>query len=85
MNNYSNGHGYSQSRDWLVSIARRNPEALLLLAAGCALLMLPRRRSSSRSAIDQQASRSHQKDATHEWRVNFNGTGVSSPCGGAGA
>jgi hypothetical protein len=30
---------YSQAGDWLVGTARRNPEALLLLAAGAALLM----------------------------------------------
>jgi hypothetical protein len=30
---------YSQAGDWVVGTARRNPEALLLLAAGCVLLM----------------------------------------------
>jgi ElaB/YqjD/DUF883 family membrane-anchored ribosome-binding protein len=30
---------YSQAADWLVGAARRKPEALLLFAAGCALMM----------------------------------------------
>jgi ElaB/YqjD/DUF883 family membrane-anchored ribosome-binding protein len=30
---------YSQAADWVVNTARRKPEALLLLAAGCALIM----------------------------------------------
>jgi ElaB/YqjD/DUF883 family membrane-anchored ribosome-binding protein len=30
---------YSQAADWVVTTARRKPEALLLLAAGCALMM----------------------------------------------
>jgi ElaB/YqjD/DUF883 family membrane-anchored ribosome-binding protein len=30
---------YSQAADWVVNTARRRPEALLLMAAGCALLM----------------------------------------------
>jgi hypothetical protein len=29
----------SEASDWLISTAKRNPEALLVLAAGCALLM----------------------------------------------
>jgi hypothetical protein len=57
MSKHSNVHGYSQAGDWLIGTARRNPEALLLLAAGCALLM--RTRGSSRSAIEQQAYVSH--------------------------
>ena len=32
------GDLYSQAGDWLIGTARRNPEALLVLAAGCALL-----------------------------------------------
>jgi hypothetical protein len=30
---------YSQASDWLMGAARRNPEALLLLVAGCALFL----------------------------------------------
>jgi hypothetical protein len=68
MSTYSIVHGYSQAGDWLVRTARRNPEALLLLAAGCALLMLPRRGSPSRSAIEQQASRSYQDYRSDDYR-----------------
>jgi hypothetical protein len=39
MNRYPDTDSYSQAGDWLMGTARRNPEALLLLAAGCALLM----------------------------------------------
>jgi hypothetical protein len=59
MSKYSNVHSYSQAGDWLIGAARSNPEALLFLAAGCALLMRTRRNSLLRSAIQQQASPSH--------------------------
>jgi len=36
---YSETETYSQAGAWLMGTARRNPEALLLLAAGCCLLM----------------------------------------------
>jgi hypothetical protein len=39
MNRHPDSDTYSQAGEWLVGTARRNPEALLLLAAGCALLM----------------------------------------------
>jgi hypothetical protein len=41
----------SQPGDWLMTTARRNPEALLLLAAGCALLMRSGGSSSRRSGV----------------------------------
>jgi hypothetical protein len=50
MSRYSNTDTYSQAGDWLAGAARRNPEALLLLAAGCCLLMRSRGISSSRAA-----------------------------------
>jgi hypothetical protein len=59
MSKHSNVRRHSQAGEWLIGTARRNPEALLLLAAGCALLMRIRRSSSSRSAIEQQDYRSH--------------------------
>jgi hypothetical protein len=37
---------YGKTADWLVGTAKRNPEALLVLAAGCALLLRGRGRSS---------------------------------------
>src|SRR4029453_14283261 len=39
MSRYSETDTYSKAGDWLMGTARRNPEALLLLAAGCCLLM----------------------------------------------
>jgi hypothetical protein len=38
MNNYTNSSGFG-SADWLMSAVKKNPEGLLLLAAGCALLL----------------------------------------------
>lgn len=43
MSHYSNTSGFATS-DWLVGAVKKNPEGLLLLAAGCALLL----RSGSR-------------------------------------
>ena len=43
-----------QAGDWLAGAARRNPEALLLLAAGACLLMRSRGSSSSRSPARSQ-------------------------------
>lgn len=39
MNRYTSVDSYGQASDWLIGTAKRNPEALLVLAAGCALLM----------------------------------------------
>jgi len=38
MSNYSNTSGFGTA-DWLMSAVKKNPEGLLLLAAGCALLL----------------------------------------------
>ena len=38
---------YQQASDWLIGTAKRNPEALLVLAAGCALLLRSRGSSDS--------------------------------------
>jgi gas vesicle protein len=48
--NRSDTDSYAQASDWVMGTARRNPEALLLLAAGCALLMRSGRGSSRRAA-----------------------------------
>jgi hypothetical protein len=55
MNNYSNTSGF-RSADWLVSAVKKNPEGLLLLAAGCALML----RSGNSSA--GQRSRDYYHD-----------------------
>jgi hypothetical protein len=48
MNRPAESDLYAQAGDWLSGTIRRNPEGLLLLAAGCALLMRSRKSSSSR-------------------------------------
>jgi hypothetical protein len=52
MSNYLQRDTYSQAGNWLMGTARRNPEALLLLAAGCALLMRSGGSSSRTPARD---------------------------------
>ena len=54
MNNNSNPGGLSA--DWLMSAVKKNPEGLLLLAAGCALLF---RTGSSRSSQSSYGYRSY--------------------------
>jgi hypothetical protein len=49
MSSYSERDTYSQAGDWLLGTVRRNPEALLLMAAGCCLMM--RSGSSSRTSV----------------------------------
>jgi hypothetical protein len=46
MSRYSD-YSASQTGDWIMGAARRNPEALLLLAAGCCLLMRSGRKTPS--------------------------------------
>jgi hypothetical protein len=48
MNNYSNTPSFG-SADWLMSAVKKNPEGLLLLAAGCALLLRSGRASAQGS------------------------------------
>ena len=49
---------YEQGADWLIGTVKRNPEALLVLAAGCALLMRGKggRDDGTRLAADQYRS-----------------------------
>src|SRR4051794_37571131 len=57
--------GMTDSTHWLVGTMRRNPEALLVLAAGCALLLRGGGSSSSRSLYSRTyADRS---DAGSDW------------------
>jgi hypothetical protein len=39
MTNNDSGDVYRRAGNWLIGTAKRHPEALLVLAAGCALLM----------------------------------------------
>ena len=56
MSSYLDRDPYSQPGDWLFGTLRRNPEALLLMAAGCCLMMrggrLSSRMTKSSSAIE---------------------------------
>lgn len=61
---------YGQAADWLMSTARRNPEALLVLAAGCALLM--RSKSSDKTTRDEYSS-SYYRDVEARGRNVGNG------------
>jgi ElaB/YqjD/DUF883 family membrane-anchored ribosome-binding protein len=54
---------YSQAADWVVNTARRKPEALLLLAAGCALMM-----RSGGSVIGSWTSRSDDVYGRESWQ-----------------
>jgi hypothetical protein len=54
MTDHSNMQNYTQAGDWLLNTARRNPEALLVLAAGCCLLMRGRSsRNGGRARISE--------------------------------
>jgi hypothetical protein len=50
MNRYPGSDTYVHASHWLIGTAKRNPEALLVLAAGCALLMRGGGRSSARGS-----------------------------------
>jgi len=50
MSSYSERDTYSHAGGWLLGTMRRNPEALLLMAAGCCLMMRSGRSSSRLSS-----------------------------------
>jgi hypothetical protein len=62
MTRYSDSYQASNVGDWVWDTARRNPEALLLLAAGCALLMRSGR--SGRTRISTGVSRTRHTPMT---------------------
>jgi len=85
MNRHSGDDAFRQAGDWVVRTARANPEALLVLAAGCALLMRGTARSSAApsSASPRQVYRSsdfEDRNKTDRWSE-----GVSRAAGKAGA
>jgi ElaB/YqjD/DUF883 family membrane-anchored ribosome-binding protein len=59
MRDHSATHSSSQAGDWVLDTARRNPEALLLVAAGCCLLM---RSGSSWSKAGRTRNVQHEHD-----------------------
>jgi hypothetical protein len=71
MNNNSNPGGLSA--DWLMSAVKKNPEGLLLLAAGCALLFRTRSSRSSQSSYGYQSYPSGQ--GQHGPRMEHRGSG----------
>ena len=73
MSRYPDTNTSFQAGDWLAGAARRNPEALLLLAAGACLLMRSRGSSSSRSP-----ARSQYRDIDHGQQA---GSGRTSSAG----
>jgi hypothetical protein len=74
MSSYSERDTYSQAGDWLLGTVRRNPEALLLMAAGCCLMM------RSGSASRTSARHAYERD---EW--GYPTSGASSQVRGASA
>ena len=81
MSNHSN-RGILGSSDWLMGAVKKNPEGLLLLAAGCALLMRSGRSwtgSASPSASSSRELSGHQPyhrtepgargERGHDWSV----------------
>ena len=79
MNNNSNPGGLSA--DWLMSAVKKNPEGLLLLAAGCALLFRTRSSRSRQWSHGYQSypSGQGQHGATHgapwQWRKGLGNAG----------
>ena len=71
MNHNSNPGGLSA--DWLMSAVKKNPEGLLLLAAGCALLFRTRSSRSSQSSYGYRSYPSGQGE--HGPRMEQRGRG----------
>jgi hypothetical protein len=77
-NMVNNSDGYGRAGDWLIGTAKRHPEALLVLAAGCALLMRGGG-GSSHGASTQSSNESSDSDG--RWQVSRateNASGVVS-------
>jgi hypothetical protein len=81
MSNYSHSDRYSQAGNWLMGTARRNPEALLLLAAGCALLMRSSgssSRTAARNYVDPQQAYGSNREG---YRSRASASSVASEMG----
>lgn len=59
---------YTQAADWLVGTAKRNPEALLVLGAGLALLMRGRGKSSSPPPVSPSYGSEGMAQRTPGWK-----------------
>ena len=66
-NMVNRGDVYGRAGDWFIGTAKRNPEALLVLAAGCALLM----RGGGGSSQDAPTQRSTESAGSdRRWQVS---------------
>jgi hypothetical protein len=70
---------YGQAGDWLIGTAKRNPEALLVLAAGCALLLRnagssPARASSKWQYDEYYGERRERPEPERSWREDLSRT-----------
>ena len=93
-NMVNSGDVYGRAGDWVIGTAKRHPEALLVLAAGCALLMRGRGGASqSRNESAGSDGRSHGSRATEKAsgtvsdlkdRVSDAASSVSDYAGGVG-
>jgi len=70
MKNYPNDRGFG-SADWLIGAIKKNPEGLLLLAAGCALLLRTGNSGSGQRSQNYRGDeRSHmQRGGSKNWDV----------------
>jgi hypothetical protein len=65
MTNNDGGDVYGRAGNWLIGTAKRHPEALLVLAAGCALLMRGGGGSSQGASNSEESAGSDKR-----WRVS---------------
>lgn len=61
-NMVNSGDVYGRAGDWLIGTAKRHPEALLVLAAGCALLM--------RNGVGASQSSNESAGSDGRWQVS---------------
>jgi len=75
---------YSQTSDWLMGAIKRNPEGLLLLAAGCALMM--RTGSASRREESRLGRQYYEPDGSGRYARGYDGrqSGAGSGAWNAG-
>jgi hypothetical protein len=72
MNRNPGSDTYAQAGQWLIGTAKRNPEALLVLAAGCALLMRGAASAPSPTSSAGGYDRDYDSTAEHAARAAAN-------------
>jgi hypothetical protein len=85
MSSYSDRDVYSQTGSWLLGTVRRNPEALLLMAAGCCLMMRSGSASTRARARGSQAMREEWDHQTSGAAPRFRRASASAHEGLSGA